>query len=81
LDLAATGVAVDSKGQLREKFAIKLDGIPGVEVKVDSPQAGRVSARVFLAGRRWYQVMVAVPPAKVFSNEGRQFLDSFRIQK
>ena len=81
LDTLAKGVAADSGGKLVEQRVIELDGIPGIEVKVDVPNTGRMTARVFQSGMRSYQVSIGMPSAKAASSEIREFLDSFRIDK
>jgi hypothetical protein len=81
LDTLAKGVVADSGGRLVEQRVIKSDDIPGIEIKVDVPNTGRMTARVFQYGTRSYQVSVGMPTAKAASNEIRDFLDSFHIEK
>ncbi len=80
-DLCAQGVAQEARGTLVEKRNIHLNQIPGVEVKVDVPNTGPVTARLFLSDSRLYQVAIGLPMQKADSGESESFLNSFEIHR
>lgn len=81
LDGARDGAVANAKGRLLNESSVSMNGHPGREVHVE-PVGGKVTitARIFLVGRRLYQVMVLMPKEKASSKDVNKFLDSFRIQ-
>jgi hypothetical protein len=79
LDSSRDGCVDNLNGKLLLDKKVKLGEHPGREVRV-GVEGGRVfRARVYLVGRRLYQVVVFGPGEKVTSKEADKFLDSFKL--
>ena len=81
LDNSQDGMVRAMKATLSGSSAATLDGKhPGRDVRADVPDGQRVvHARVYLVGRRLYQIMVVGAKSWVDSAEATQFLDSLTL--
>ncbi len=81
LDGARDGAVAHAKGKLLSESIVSINEHQGREVHIERV-GGKVTitARIFLVGRRLYQVMVLMPKDKASSKDVKKFLDSFRIQ-
>lgn len=78
LDFAQGGAVSSSRGKLRSSTKRDLDGHPGRELIIDGPGESSVRVRLYVVGRRLYQVM-AVGMGAAASRQALHFLDSFRL--
>jgi hypothetical protein len=83
LDGAKQGMVNNVNGKLTGESQVKLDGqYPGREVKADLPdKKGQLQARVYLVGKRLYQIMVVGTSSTVGSADTVKFLDSLKVTK
>jgi hypothetical protein len=72
-------VVDDLKGQLLHETRVLLGTATGSEIQVRAPGGTVVRDRMFVVGRRFYQVMVAGPREFVSSPEADQYFRSFRL--
>jgi hypothetical protein len=80
LDGARDGAVANCKGRLLGESTISLNQYLGRELKIESPDGeSTMKARIFMVGRRLYQVEVATPKEKDFSKNIGKFLDSFKL--
>jgi hypothetical protein len=73
---ARDGSIASTGGELVEEKPIVLAGHPGLEMAV-RVNGGAYRARLFLAGSRLYQILVAAEDEGVFSDVATAFLESF----
>jgi hypothetical protein len=68
-------------GTLKSSSEVTLAGHPGREftAAITKPVVGQVRGRVYLVGKRLYQVMAVGPAAYVNSADARALFDSFRL--
>jgi hypothetical protein len=66
-------------GRILEERPIALEGHPGLELMIHSPQRGTAVARVFCTGDRFFQVLAVGEDVSLFQPPVRSFLDSFRL--
>lgn len=76
-------VVKSSKGRLLSETRIELGTSPGREIRAevplgDDPKGGVLSCRIYLVGRRVFQVMTIGPADEMDSEANRAFLESFR---
>jgi len=81
LDFARDGAVAKARGKLRSEKPVELAGHPGRELVIDTDNELVVRLRIYVAGRRLYQVMAVGPGAAVLQRDGTFFLDSFRLDK
>ncbi len=81
LDFARDGAAANSRGKLRTEKKIEREGHPGRDLVIDHEDTTVVRLRLFVVGRRLYQVMVIGPGTVATSRDVTFFLDSFRVNK
>lgn len=75
---AARDAVVGKDGKLLSERALSLQGKPGLEFKFEKD--GLVATfRVFMVGRRLYQVMALGPPGESHDRAATIFLDSFAL--
>lgn len=81
LDGARDGAVGNVKGKLIDSKEVTLDKkYPGREFSASLPQKdGLVKARIYLAGKRLYQVMAIGTKDFVGGKDADAFLDSFKI--
>jgi hypothetical protein len=82
LDGAQAGAIANVGGSLKASKDVQLDGkYPGREfsASITKPTTGQVRARVYLVGRRMYQVMVIGTDSYATSARANQFMDSFKL--
>jgi hypothetical protein len=80
VEVMASGLAADFKGNLLYKIRIRLGDVPGAELEVKAPN-GIVRARVYLSGTRGYHVVAAMPDEKTSPEEVQHYFESFRLLK
>lgn len=78
LDFAQGGAVSSSRGKLRSSTKRTIDGHPGRELIIDGPGESSVRVRLYVVGRRLFQVL-AVGPGSAASRQALHFLDSFRL--
>jgi ABC-type glycerol-3-phosphate transport system substrate-binding protein len=80
LDGARDGAVTNTGGTLLEEQDIEIQGYPGRQLKVKSPDGeGIAQARMYLVGNRLYQIFVASPTADSGSPDIPKYLESFRL--
>ena len=82
LDGAQAGAIANVGGSLKASKDVQLDGkYPGREfsASITKPTTGQVRARVYLVGKRMYQVMVVGTDAFATSDRANQFMDSLKL--
>jgi hypothetical protein len=80
LESARDGAVAGARGRLLVDEPRELAGVPGRHLEIDSDGGRvRVSGRLYVVGRRLYQVFATVAPVEAESAEVQRFLDSFRI--
>ena len=80
LDGARDGAVSETKGQLLNEVHIDLKGYSGRDITI-AVAAGKGASRdrMFLVGRRLYQLLVGTVPSEVRSAEVERFFKSFRL--
>jgi hypothetical protein len=81
LDGSRDGALGNVKGSLTKESRITLAGtFPGRDIEGTVPQMkGALHARIFIVGRRLYQLLVIGTPSWVNSSDATKFLDSFAL--
>ena len=82
LDGARDGAVANVDGKLLAERRITLQGYPGRELLVEAQSKGvqgLVRARVYLVGRRLYQMLVAGSEAQFSESDAEIFLNSFQL--
>lgn len=80
LDIACYGAVVNLKGNLVSRSVISINEHPGREMKIEQANGKTIYlTRLFLVGRRLYQVTVLTLKRKEISNDDKKFLDSFTL--
>lgn len=73
---ARDGSLASTGGELVSESQLELSGHPGLEMAV-RVNGGAYRARLFLAGPRLYQILIAAEEDGVFSDVATAFLESF----
>jgi hypothetical protein len=83
LDAAQEGALSDIEGEVTSQRKITIDGNPGREIVGTSASKNTgFTARVFLARPRMYMlVYTQYDKSKSISEDGKKFLDSFKLTK
>jgi hypothetical protein len=81
LDNARDVTVAILKGKLKAEKSIKFAGYPGREIQIETPKLGIYRARVYVVGKRLYQVVVLGPEKFALSRESSRYLDSFKLTK
>jgi len=83
LDGAQKGAISNVQGEVTSQRKITIDGNPGREIVGTSPSKNiGFTARVFLARPRMYMlVYTQYDKSKSISEDGKKFLDSFKLTK
>ena len=79
LDEGRDGLSNQLRGEVRTQRPLTLDGHPGHDYVVSSPN-GEVHARNFMVGRRLYTLLVLYNPA-IGAPEAGAFFDSFGLTR
>jgi len=79
LDGGRDGALSNTKGKLVGEQNMSLDGFPGREIVVEVPGKGLLKLRVFLVGRRLFQVMAVGTREMVEHEDASKYLTSFRL--
>jgi hypothetical protein len=82
LDGARDGAVSNVDGTLLSESQIRLQGYPGREMWIEADvegQEGLARARIFLVGRRMYQILVAGPKSQFPSQDAERCLNSFLL--
>jgi hypothetical protein len=56
-----------------------VDGLPGRELIMDTPEGLQIQARAFYRGKRLFQALVAAPKGDLHPDETTRFLGSLKI--
>ncbi len=83
LDGARDGAVANVGGKLLNERRLTLQGYPGRELWIEAEaggQPGLVQARIYLVGRRLYQVLVAGSTTQFSESDAEFFLDSFELR-
>ena len=82
LDAARSGTVDNLKGKLLSDQKIMLAKIhPGREFKLELPSAAQYRARIYLANKRLYQVVMVTASQELASGkEADKFFDSFEVK-
>jgi hypothetical protein len=78
LDGARDGAVKKVKGTLRGEKKLTMNGSPGREVVVDTPQLS-FRNKMFMVKNRLYQVMAVTPKGKDSTADVMKFLNSFKL--
>jgi hypothetical protein len=82
LDGAVQGMATTNAGTIKSSNKITINGkYPGreFEIAITRPKQGTVRGKVFLKGRRLYQVFALGTDSFASSGDATKFLDSFAL--
>lgn len=82
LDGARDGAVSNVDGTLLSENQIRLQGYPGRELWIEADvdgEEGLARARIFLVGRRMYQILVAGPKRQFPSQDAERCLNSFLL--
>lgn len=82
LDGARDGAVSNVSGKLLSERQIRLQGYPGRELWIEADvegQKGLARARIYIVGRRLYQVLVAGPENQFPESDAERCLNSFII--
>ena len=79
LDGALKGGVDSFKGRIDWQHPLNLNGTPGVEARLLSDKFV-VQIRIYLAGRRLYQLMAIAPLGQDLPLGSTRFFDSFRFE-
>jgi hypothetical protein len=80
LDGARDGAVSNVSGKLLSESQIRLQGYPGRELWIEADvdgQDGLARARIYLVGRRLYQILVAGPKNQFPNHDAERCLNSF----
>jgi hypothetical protein len=81
LDNGRAGAIASINGALTEEHPIKLASYPGREFSADAKDKDvTVTARIYWAPPRVYQVIYERPKGAPIAGDGKRFLDSFSIE-
>jgi hypothetical protein len=79
LDGARNGAIKNVNGKLISETSINFHGLPARDVRIEIPKKALITARLILAGPRFYQLMFIAPTDKEHEQDISQFLNSFTI--
>ncbi|MBN2378455.1 hypothetical protein JXM67_01450 [candidate division WOR-3 bacterium] len=79
LDERRDAAVASSNGKLRSEKKISIDGHPGRELRIDTGDNMAYTGRLYLVGKRLYQVIIVVPQGVDAKEATEKFLDSFRL--
>lgn len=79
LDGGRDGALANTKGKLIGEQNMSLDGFPGREIVIEVPGKGLLKLRVFLVGRRMFQVMAVGTKEMIEHEDTAKYLTSFRL--
>jgi hypothetical protein len=79
LDGARDGAVHNVKGRLLGEAPVDLNGAPGREFNIETPQKMILKSRIYLAGRRLFQVMAIAKPDHAGDGKIAEVFDSFKI--
>jgi hypothetical protein len=77
---AADGAVHNIQGKLLGETSIDMNGIPGTELKIETPQKMVLKSRIYFAGKRLFQIMAIGKPDHAFDKELTEVFDSFKIK-
>jgi tRNA A-37 threonylcarbamoyl transferase component Bud32 len=79
---ACEGAMASVNGKVLSEKDIKIGDWPGKEVLYESPQIKGLHGkmRIYLVGRRMYQLIFNAPPGAMDGRDANLFFDSFRLQ-
>jgi len=69
----------DLKATLLNTTPIKLDAHPGIEFKAEIPGKFDIVSRVYIIGRRPYQLIMGTPAGRDASARRERFFSSFKV--
>ncbi len=72
------GAVAAVKGKLVSEMPISLGNYPGIQLEVEAPRR-YIQARVYVVGRRVYQLLAVAPIGKPIPPETDRFFRSFRL--
>ena len=78
---ARDGALSSAQGTLDSEKKIAIDGYPGRELIILTPNGMKSYVRVYLVKSRLYQAMGVMPKERTDEKQVRTFLDSFRLTK
>lgn len=78
---ARDGALSSAQGTLDSEKKITIDGYPGRELIILTPNGMKSYVRVYLVKSRLYQAMGVMPKERTDEKQVRTFLDSFRLTK
>jgi len=81
LNSARDGGLSNIKGKVLRESEITIGEYPGKDLTFEIPSLPGIQGRlrIYLVGRRLYQVMMLGPPARVTGKDSETFFDSFRL--
>jgi hypothetical protein len=79
LDDGRAGAVRSSGGVLLTEKKISLDGYPGREIRIKTRDNIIYTARIYVVGQRFYQIIVTTPEGMDISKPMKKFMDSFKL--
>ena len=80
LDYAVSGALFNTGAKLLEQTEIQIDGFPGRELRASGATDLPMWVRIYLVGRRLFQLTVSGPNRPEIEANARKFLDSFHLR-
>jgi hypothetical protein len=86
LDSGAKGAVAEVRSELLSMTDISIDGLPGRLLREKLPNGNILKVKMYLVGKRLYQIAVTMPGVDTTSDMGKsyeqfadKFLDSFKL--
>lgn len=80
LDGSRDGAVRNIQGTLLSETIIDMNGRPGRELRIEGPQKIILKSRIYLVGKRLYQIMAVSQPDHSFDKKIDEVFSSFKIQ-
>lgn len=80
LDGSRDGAVKNIQGTLLSETIIDMNGHPGRELRIEGPQKIIMKSRIYLVGKRLYQIMTISKPDHSFDKKIEEVLSSFKIE-
>jgi hypothetical protein len=80
LDKAQAGALASTKGKLQSQKNFTLQGYPGRELLIATPEDQHLRTQIYVVGDRVYQLIVVGPADQVASKDADKFFDSFKLK-
>jgi hypothetical protein len=80
LDGSRDGAIRNIQGTLLTETFIDINGHPGRDLRIEGPQKAIIESRIYLVGKRLYQIMAISQPGHSFDKKIDEVFKSFKIR-